>query len=811
MEPNIRRRTQYARRKSIGIPRYLIAGTLFIVAGIIAAKAYAAEPLSFARDIAPIFERRCVRCHATGKAKGNLSLVSPTELLRGGESGAAIIPGKPDESPLLQRVTGPKPDMPAEGPPLTPSEVESLRAWIAEGAVWPENLTLKERAPGSPQWWSFQPVKRPDLPLVQQQDWVRSDVDRFVLEKLEAKGLSPSPEADRRILIRRLSLDLLGLPPTPEEVAAFVADTAPKAYERLVDRLLASPHYGEHWARHWLDVVRFTESDGFEEDQQRPDAWPYRDYVVNAFNNDTPYNQFVREQIAGDAIQPLTKAGIAATGMLVAGPWDAVQKVTPSKFGKLQSREEQLEEIVSAVSQTFLGLTVNCARCHDHKFDPILQTDYYQIKAVFEGVDHGLTPRVHGIKRLMGQEEERAWNEATQPLRTQIAGAEAKVEEIEKAIIAAKGDEGLSKELQAKRDSAKRELDEQKKELATRYPVTMTFTGDREEPQPTMVFLRGDVKQPGQVVTPGGLSFLASPSADLGLDSKSPEAIRRLHFANWLTHPEHPLTARVLVNRVWQYHFGTGLVETPSDFGYNGSPPSHPVLLDWLTAEFLKSGWSIKALHRTILNSATFRQASTASVDNKALGAMHAKAAAVDAESRLLWRFPPRRLEGEVVRDCLLSFSGTLNSEIGGPSFKPFTTTQLNTYFYHLFDKDEPAYNRRSLYRMQIITGRSPLLDALDCPSPSITTPKRRPTTTPLQALALMNDSFVVRKADQLASRIQSERQSSPEQVIRAFEMVFARPPNQQELASCLDVQEKQGLATVCWALLNASEFLYLR
>ncbi len=799
------------RTQKRGHPHIPYCCALVFVAGIIAAAADAAEPLSFARDIAPILERRCVRCHATGKAKGDLSVVSSSELMRGGESGVAIIPGKPDESPLLQRVTGPKPDMPAEGPPLTPSEVESLRAWIAEGAVWPENLTLKERAPGSPQWWSFQPVKRPDLPIVQQQDWVRSDVDRFVLEKLEAKGLSPSPEADRRTLIRRLSLDLLGLPPTPEEVAAFVADTAPKAYERLVDRLLASPHYGEHWARHWLDVVRFTESDGFEEDQQRPDAWPYRDYVVNAFNKDTPYNQFVREQIAGDAIQPLTKAGIAATGMLVAGPWDAVQKVTPSKFGKLQSREEQLEEIVSAVSQTFLGLTVNCARCHDHKFDPILQTDYYQIKAVFEGVDHGLTPRVHGIKRLMGQEEERAWNEATQPLRTQIAGAEAMVDEIEKAIIAAKGDEGLTKELQTKRDSAKRELDERKKELATRYPVTMTFTGEREEPQPTVVFLRGDVKQPGQVVTPGGLSFLTSPSADLGLDSKSPEAIRRLHFANWLTHPDHPLTARILVNRVWQYHFGTGLVETPSDFGYNGSPPSHPELLDWLTAEFLKNGWSIKALHRTILNSATFRQASTASVENKALVAMHAKAAAVDAESRLLWRFPPRRLEGEVVRDSLLSFSGTLNSEIGGPSFKPFTTTQLNTYFYHLFDKDEPAYNRRSLYRMQIITGRIPLLDALDCPSPSITTPKRRPTTTPLQALALMNDSLVVRKADQLASRIQSERQSPTEQVVRAFEMVFARPPNEQELASCLDVQGQQGLATVCWALLNASEFLYLR
>lgn len=770
----------------------------------------AAEPVDFVRDVAPILERRCVRCHSAEKAKGKLSLATRDDFLRGGETGAVVSAGKPDESRLLEVVSGEKPEMPAEGKPLSKQEVETLRVWIASGAEWPAGRTLNERAPGGTDWWSFQPVRRPLAPPVRNASWSRNEIDRFVLSKLEEKGLEPSPAADRRTLIRRLTFDVTGLPPSPADVAAFLADEQPQAYEQLVDRLLASPQYGERWARHWLDVVRFAESDGFEEDQERPFAWPYRDYVINSFNADLPYDQFVREQIAGDALKPMTAAGVAATGMLVAGPWDAVQRVTPSKFGRLQSREEQLEEIVGAVCQTYLGLTVNCARCHDHKFDPIPQTDYYRIKAVFEGVDHGLTPKTHGVKRLMGDIDEQAWNVATQPLRDRVAAGEKSLSQLNKKLKDATGNEALTNETRPLRDAAYRSLAEPRKELADRFPVTMTFTGAREEPSPTVLFKRGDIKQPGEVVTPGGLSAVATPSADWGLTEHAPEATRRVQFANWLTHPEHPLTARVMVNRVWQFHFGTGLVETPSDFGHNGGHPTHPELLDWLASEFVQSGWSVKHLHRLILNSAAYCQASIPGDDQQAV-ARHANASAVDAEARLLWRFPPRRLEGEVVRDSLLSFSGKLNPEMGGPSFKPYTVTQLNTYFYHLFDKDEPVYNRRSIYRMHLITGRSPLLDALDCPSPSITTPRRRSTVTPMQALALMNDSFLVRQADQFANRVKSEHTDPAAQITMVFETVFSRPPRDSERAACLEIVRQQGLATVCWSLFNASEFLYVR
>ena len=763
----------------------------------------------FARDVAPILERRCMRCHSATKPKGDFSLTSREAAFRGGESGPAVTPGKPESSPLLEQITGDKPAMPAEGPPLTAAEVATIRAWIAAGAEWPDEIKLNERAGGGADWWSFKPVRRPVAPAVKNAAWSRNEVDRFVLAALEAKDLAPSPEASRRTLIRRLTFDLLGLPPTPAEVEAFVNDTDPQAYERLVERLLESPHYGEHWARHWLDVVRFTESDGFEDDAQRFHAWPYRDYVIRAFNHDKPYDKFVIEQIAGDAIQPLTADALAGVGMLVAGPWDAVARVTPSKFGRLQSREEQLEEIVSAVGQTFLGLTVSCARCHDHKFDPIPQTDYYQIKAVFEGVDHGHRARVHGVRRLMGADDEQKWNEATAPLRERISAAEKTLADWESKLRDAKGDAERVKELQPQRDAARGTLDALKKELATGFPVDLVFVGERKQPPPTVLFKRGDIKQPGAIMKPAGLSQIAPVAWNL--DEKSPEATRRLEFARWIARPEHPLTARVFVNRVWQAHFGTGLVDTPSDFGFNGGRPTHPELLDQLASDFVAGGWSVKALQRQIVGSATYRQLSVPSPDDREVAARHARAAAVDADARLLWRFPPQRLSGETVRDSLLAFSGALNREPFGPSFKPYTVSQLNTYFYHLFDKDEPQFNRRTIYRMHLITGRNPFLDALDCPSPSVTTPKRAGTVTPQQALALMNDGFLLRQAEQTAARLTRERPELEAQVDLAFETVFHRAPTAAESTAAVALAREHGLATVCWSLFNAAEFLYLR
>jgi len=635
--------------------------------------------------------------------------------------------------------------------------------------------------------WALEPVRRPTPPAVRDAAWAANPIDAFVLAKLEAAGLRPAPPADRRTLVRRVTFDLTGLPPTPAEIDAFLADRSATAYEKLIDRLLASPHYGEHWARHWLDVARFAETDGFEDDQQRFHAWTYRDYVIRAFNADKPYDVFVREQVAGDALKPVTADGIAAVGFLVAGPWDAVQRVTPSKLGRLRSREEQLEEMVGAVGQTFLGLTVQCARCHDHKFDPIPQTDYYRVKAVFEGVDHGLKPRAHGTRRLLSDADDAAWQNATAPLRARIDALEKSAADPDKQKAAA----------------ARKERDDVRKELDAKHPVTLAFTGDREQPAPTVVYKRGDVTRPGDEVTPGAVSAVGTPKADFGLAADAPEAERRVRFAAWLTHPANPLTARVMVNRVWHYHFGTGIVDTPSDFGAAGGRPTHPELLDWLGAEFVARGWSVKALHRLILTSAAYRQ----SADTPAATA----AAKVDADARLLWRFPPRRIEGEAVRDAMLAASGALNRAAGGPSFKPYTVTQLNTYFYHLFDRDEPAFNRRSVYRMHLTTGRSPLLDALDCPSPGVSTPRRRPTTTALQALALMNDAFVVREAERLGVRLSAEKPDPADQVRLAFETAFGRPPAQAELDAAVEVRRRHGLGTVCWALFNASEFLYLR
>jgi len=653
--------------------------------------------------------------------------------------------------------------------------------------------------------WALEPVRRQGVPAVRAAAWVANPVDAFVLAKLEAKGLRPAPPADRRTLIRRVTFDLTGLPPTPAEIDAFLADESATAYETVIERLLASPHYGEHWARHWLDVARFAETDGFEDDQQRFHAWPYRDYVVRAFNADKPYDRFVREQIAGDVLEPVTADGIAGVGFLVAGPWDAVQRVTPSRLGKLRSREEQLEEMVGAVGQTFLGLTLGCARCHDHKFDPIPQADYYRVKAVFDGVDHGVKPRVHGTRRLMGAADEAAWQKATATSRARIEALEKSVADLEKQARDAGGKEDAAKELRAKAAAVRKERDDARKELDAEFPVTLAFTGDREQPPPTVVYKRGDVTKPGDEVTPGAVSAVVGPKPDLGLAADAPEAERRVRFAAWLTHPDNPLTARVMANRVWHYHFGTGIVDTPSDFGANGGRPTHPDLLDWLAAEFVKQKWSVKALHRLVLTSAAYRQ----SADPPARAA--AAGAKVDADARLLWRFPPRRIEGEAVRDAMLAASGALNREAGGPSFKPYTVTRLNTYFYHLSDKDDPAFNRRSVYRMHLTTGRSPLLDALDCPSPGVATPRRRPTTTALQALALMNDGFVVRQADKLAARIAAGKPDPADQVTHAFETVFGRPPTKSELDASLEVRRAHGLGTVCWALFNASEFLYLR
>ena len=624
--------------------------------------------------------------------------------MRGGESGSALQPNDAARSLVYRKVAAGK--MPPKEP-LEAEKVALVREWINAGAPWDDSGSPRPRPTAQAALWVLRTLVRPEPPPAQPTTWLANPIDAFILARLGAAGLSPAPPADRLTLIRRATFDLLGLPPTPAEIDAFLADPSPAAYERLIDRLLASPHYGERWGRHWLDVARFSESNGFEHDRIRDNAWPYRDYVIRSLNADRPYTQFVREQIAGDVLEPVTRDGIVATGFLVAGTWDEANQIQKSATMRQRVREEELEDMVAAVGQVFLGLTVNCARCHDHKFDPVPQRDYYRIKAAIEGVLHGN--------------------------RTSAPGADPSI------LVP---------------------------------PLAYAASPNRRLPPSTFVLIRGDVEKKGERVAAGGLSAVKSPSADFGLAADAPEGARRRKLAEWVADPSNPLTARVIVNRVWHYHFGTGLVATPNDFGRNGDSPSHPELLDWLASDFLAQGSRLKALHRRIMLSSTYRQSSR----------FDARAAAADADDRLLWRFPARRLEAEAIRDAMLLASGQLNPQMAGPSFRPFKLTVFNSNFYELNDPVGPEFNRRTVYRININSAKDPLLETLDCPDPSVKTPKRAVTTTPLQALGLMNDSFVLRQARCLAARVQSIAGSDVEkQVDGAYRLTIGRPPRGPE------------------------------
>jgi Protein of unknown function (DUF1553)/Protein of unknown function (DUF1549) len=508
-------------------------------------------------------------------------------------------------------------------------------------------------------------------------------------------------------------------------VDSFLADKSPGAYAAVIERLLASPAYGERWGRHWLDVARFTESNGFEHDRMRDNAWHYRDYVIASFNADKPYDRFMREQIAGDVMEPATRDGIIAPSLLVCGPWDYASSIQKNPTQQAIARDDELEDVIGVVGQTFLGLTLNCARCHSHKFDPIPHEEYYRIKAVFEGVRHGERDLPGGGK---------------------------------------------------------------------------SYAGRREQPKPVHYLSRGDVNSKKQVVTPGALSAVADLPADFGLPADAPEAQRRLRFASWLADRRNPLPARVMANRMWHFHFGQGLVSTPNDFGAGGAAPSHPELLDWLAAKFVQGGWSVKRLHRLIVHSAAYRQSS----------AFNERAAAFDADNQLLWRFTPRRLEAEAVRDAMLAASGRLNPAVGGPSFRPFKVTDFNAAFYHIEDREGPEFDRRTVYRANVNSGKDPLLDAFDCPDPSVKTPRRGVTTTPLQALELMNNSFVQRMAKHLADR--AAKDTTPEQSIeRAYLLALSRPPTKDEASRAMAAVNERSLVSVCWALLNSTEFIYVR
>ena len=464
-----------------------------------------ADDPNFRDRVAPILEQRCLHCHGETTHKGNLSLHTAAAAFKGGDNGPAVVPGKPGESVLLDMIGGDPPEMPQKDKPLSKQQVAAIRSWIERGAAWPAGLALNDRRFEGQRWWAFAPLDRPKVPLVPRSTWTRTPIDSFIVATLARQGLKPSPEADRRTLIRRLSFDLIGLPPTPEEIEAFVDDPNPNAYDGLVDRLLASPHHGERWGRHWLDVVHYGDTHGYDKDKRRDNAWPYRDYVIAAFNADLPFGRFIREQVAGDVLWPENGRGAIATAFIAAGPWDFVGHVElrEGTVDKLKTRQLDRDDMVSSTMSTFVSMTVHCARCHDHKFDPIAQTDYYRLLAVFAGVDRG-------DRHYQSREQKQL-----QPLAHGAA----------------------------------------------------VYGIQSHAPRPVTVLRRGEVEQPGEPAFPGTLACLPGLPGTFSLADSENEGSRRAALADWLASPGNMLTWRSIANRVWHYHFGRGIVDTPNDFG----------------------------------------------------------------------------------------------------------------------------------------------------------------------------------------------------------------------------------------------------
>jgi hypothetical protein len=681
------------------------------------------------------------------------------------------------------------------------------------------------------QHWAWQPPVRPHMPPVRGRTWVNNPIDVFVLAKLEAADLAPAPPAGRERLIRRASLDLIGLPPAPAEIDAFVADRSGDAWRRVVDRLLASPHYGERWGRHWLDLARFAESNGFEFDEVRPDAWRYRDYVIDSFNADKPYDRFVAEQLAGDELWPGDPQALVATGFNLLGPdmTDASDQAA--------RRQHTLNDMTDTAGLVFLGMTLACARCHDHKFEPIPQSDYYRLQAFFAPAEFRLDLPVAAKDVAVRQEAAaREYAALVQPIEQAIRAVEEPYrQEIHERKLARLADDAraahetppekrtaVQRELVGRTarllavapaeitaamneaDKARRaRLQAELKQFDDRRPPPLpTAMGMRQSPQPppkTFVLERGELNSPADEVQPGFPSVL---EAIVRSDVRSPASPRsRASLATWITRPDNPLTARVLVNRIWQHHFGRGIVATASDFGLRGERPTHPQLLDWLAVEFVEAGWSIKHVHRLILESATYQQSAEASPAALAKG----------PENRLLSRWPRLRLEGEVVRDSLLAASGRLNRTMGGRGvFPPLPEEALRGTKAWTASTNEADHVRRSVYVFARRNLRYPFLEAFDLPDSNLSCPQRERSMTAPQALALLNSAEVAQAAEELARRVEREAGTGPERIALACRLALGRRPTENELRLADDFLKQSPLSEFCRALLNVNEFVYL-
>jgi mono/diheme cytochrome c family protein len=1022
--------TVYGNRSQIPNPFSL--AVIFLIAMIppwLASAAHAAvdiakipaassRTISFEPDVRPILAASCYSCHGETKQKGGLRLDVKALALQGGDSGPAISAGNGAGSILVQYVAGLDPDnvMPKKGDRLTAEQVGILRAWIDQGARWPETAgvaAVKDKA----DHWAFKPMVEPPLPEVHDPGWVRNPIDQFVLAKLDEKGLAPAPPADRPTLLRRAYFDLTGLPPTPEDVAAFVADGSPDAYEKVVDRLLASPHYGERWARHWMDVAHFAETHGNDQDRERPHAWPYRDYLIRAFNDDMPYARFIEEQIAGDVLYPNDPQATVATGFIAAGPWDESSQldVRDDTIDKKVAQNLDRDDMVTTTMSTFVSATVHCARCHDHKFDPFTQSEYYGLQAVFAGVDRAERPydvdaqtherRMSLTRQKAGlengkyvdgaspldaslQADAEAWartlpkgapvwtalvpatmqssdgstltvqddlsirstgarpdkdiytvtaetdvrgvtavrvelltddtlphhgpgrqdngnlhiNEfsiyagpkgspATQPV--EIAAAHADFDQdgwtiamsidhkpqtawgiypqvgkphfgiyelkqpmdggaalkfileqthgeghligrfrisvtnaplplpaqkdalpaLLDAILAKPADERTADDrMQLTAHYLKGRIDRDLNNLPAPllvYAAASDFTPKQnfkpaKTPRPVFVLQRGDVGKPLAPAVPGALECVPGLPARFTLADPEDEGSRRAALAKWISNPKNCLTWRSIVNRVWHYHFGHGIVATPNDFGHMGAAPTHPELLDWLALWFLDHGGSIKQLHRLILTSNTYRQ----SVHN------NADFAKIDSTNQFLWRMNRSRLDAECVRDSILQVTGLADTKMGGPSVKQFVEKPgihvTKVADYDAFDVDSADARRLSIYRFIFRTVPDPFMDAMDCPDASQLAPVRNTSVTALQAMAMWNDRFVVRYSEHLAERATRGAPDLDGQIRLVYRLCLGRDPTASEMEALSEYARKYGMSNLCRVVLNSNEFLFV-
>lgn len=914
-----------------------------------------AAPVDFVREVRPILEKHCQECHGGKKQKSGLRLDIKAEALKGGDNhGPDILPGRAGESPLIHFLTTDDEDelMPPKGR-LPQAEIDTLTRWVNEGAHWPDGIDTA-KVEDRRDHWSFKPVEVSgskfqvsssppsavsEKPEVSNRKLETSPIDRFIDLKLSEKGLRRSPPADPAAWLRRVTFDLTGLPPSPEETDDFLKRPDHAA---VVERLLASPRHGERWAQHWLDVVRYADTHGFEVNTERPNAWPYRDYVVRAFNDDAPYDRFIREQIAGDAL-----GNDAATGFLVTASVLLPGQIGKDEPSKRLARQDSIDEIVVNIGQTFLGLSIGCARCHDHKFDPISAKDYYSMQALVAGVEYGdrdlRTPEAlaarerlkqvraelaeldrklsrfvpiarSGVKRPMvdarenrdrflpvkakrvrftirdtnnlepcidelevftttgenvalnaaatvsgekvsaDRHEQRFVNDGSYGNSRSWMSNEvgkgwvmvefAQEQEIDRVVwgrdrqgkfkdrlatsymievadasgawknVADSDDRqrfdtrdltqpafsiaGLHKNEAAEAQrllKQKRPLDEELQKLDVSQKV---FAGTFRTPDDIHLLNRGDPEQPKEPVVPAVLSVLG----DLKLTKETPEQQRRIALADWIASPRNPLTARVMVNRIWQGHFGTGLVETPSDFGRMGIKPTHPELLDWLAAEFIRSGWSVKHMHRLIVLSATYRQSSGSQASSPA--------SAIDSESRYLWRFPSRRLDAEVIRDSMLTVSGRLDLKMYGRGFNLFDKRGGLTGFEPV-ERLTPENTRRMIYAHKVRREPEAVFGAFDCPDAGQSTAVRRSSTTPIQALNLFNSRFTLETSAAFAARVKKEvGEEASKQVTHAFRLALGRPPSAAELGDAEPTVRQHGLAVLCRALFNSNEFLFV-